>query len=84
MNNTEAKEALKSYPHHPDIEKYGYSMMWDKGRLGWIAGYEYDGGSEWYSWNGDEFVSINGLGSPFEGKTIYYERVCALANDPKN
>lgn len=79
MTKTEAIKALETYPHHPDIQKYGYVMMWDKGRNKWIAGYEGES-TVWYFWDERQFVSINGLGSPFKGETIYYEEVCVLVN----
>ena len=79
MNKTEAKKALEAYPDSRDIKKYGYVMMFDEGRNKWIAGYEGDSNSAWYFWNGKEFISITGLGSPFIGNTIYYKKVCALA-----
>lgn len=79
MKKIEAKKALETYPHHTDIEKYGYVMMWDEGRNKWIAGHEGEG-SAWYFWDGKDFVSINELGSPFKGVTTYYERVCELAH----
>lgn len=80
MNKSEAKKALEVYPEHSDIEKYGYVMMWDEGRKKWIAGYEGDT-TAWYFWDGKQFITIDGLGSPFKGETIYYEKVRALANE---
>jgi hypothetical protein len=80
MNKSEAKKALEDYPHHPDVQKYGYVMMWDKGRNKWIAGYEGET-TVWYFWDRKQFVNIGGLGSPFKGDTVDYKKVCALANE---
>ena len=80
MTKTEAVKALEAYPNHPDVQKYGYVIMWDEGRGKWIAGYEGES-TAWYFWDEKQFVSIDGLGSPFIGETFYSEKVRALANE---
>jgi len=47
-------------PIHPDIEKYGYFLMYSKSTNNWYAAYDEDSkGAAWYKWNGNDFDLIS-------------------------
>lgn len=46
---------MKPKPIHPDIAKFGYSLLYSPSNDIWYAAYDTEKGSAWYKWTGEEF-----------------------------